>query len=103
MKGALMELGKNDQAAKVAATVPGVKAKPGRLQLNIHPDMLQAINLECEAGKNGGEALKITDIAKAFWCDWLKARGVTVPDNWLDDPKAWKTLNPKHAYDKDSI
>ncbi|HAV9873789.1 TPA: hypothetical protein JLH60_004765 [Escherichia coli] len=100
MKGALLEMGKNSQADKVAGDVPGVKAKPGRLQLNIHPDMLQAINLECEAGKNGGKPLKITDIAKDFWADWLKARGVSVPENWLDDPKAWKTLNPDHFYDK---
>lgn len=93
MSKKVMSLGEHEQSQAVASAI-GFKAAPGRLQLNIHPEMLAAINLECEASRNGGQKLKITDIALEFWAEWLKERGVDVPDNWKEKPSEWKTINP---------
>lgn len=78
------------------------KAFPARLQLNIHPEMLHAIALECAITnpRNNGKQLQITDIAIEFWQLWLESRGVEVPANWAKKPKEWTTDNYDFSVDK---
>ncbi|EJT3982451.1 hypothetical protein N2U02_004489 [Salmonella enterica] len=95
----VLTFGKHREAEKVASDL-GMPAKPGRHQVHMHPEMLQAINLECEAGKNGGKKLVMTDLTLGFWAEWLKSRGVTVPENWTQAPKEWRTTNPDFMKDE---
>lgn len=97
--------GKNPDAVEAIKTMniePEYKAFPARLQLNIHPEMLHAIAMECAISnpRNDGKQLQITDIALEFWQLWLESRGVEVPANWMNKPKLWTTSNYDFSVDK---
>lgn len=55
-----------------------------RLQMNIHPDMLQAYQDKCYK-----ERVKMTDQILSFVADQLRADGIEVNPVWLMAPKNW--------------
>lgn len=64
-----------------------------RLQMNIHPAMLDALNRQVAAinaqrsKREGFET--ITNITLPMLCDWLRNQGVEVDLEWLMKPSEW--------------